>query len=538
MIGISELDDLISQQLRRCDLVQCALVNKGWHKAVVHHLWGDLTDLNGSLQRDAFSQMIMEDYQQQQQESPPSVSFSTLSKYGLWIKKIPSHNEFLSYLRYQTADNQPAKLELLRHFLRRCTFAMVRCLPLVESDLESVELLQTIAELYLPRTLDLRIETPRGGRPIEYWMLKHLLTRCSSNLESLTLDIALVYTEDKKKGWEGEYKEESEPRWLLKDLKLLRCNVHRERGDFWPWLGSRCRRLKALEVCEIGIGAVNLAREMLEHMQDLTEIHLGWNTKRHGVLQDRDVAALLCSSHKGWKIVKLRSGVNIQSTSKAVLLQLPTLEEMVIDGDTGVDENDVVRILSSCPKLRSLIIIEDGNGSPLDLPAPIFIDQDGDTGRLKAWACEQSLQVIQVHITNIPRPDLDDPWRSLNETYWGQGREIQKRVYERLARFTKLEVLRLGHLFDDADDDGELPGDQYDGLEMTLDSGLHLLAGLKGIRELDVSCLRTGIRVADVEWMSNHWPGLCKIKGLEYYKVNEEAVEWLQKHCPSIRLEF
>jgi len=108
MLDIQELDDLICQKLSQQDLAQCARVNKKWHSVVIPHLWGDLTfleDPEDSAQ--GFIQMVLKDYlehyllqalqdtgrtiKQQLATTPPSFSHkSVLSKYGPWIRLLPS----------------------------------------------------------------------------------------------------------------------------------------------------------------------------------------------------------------------------------------------------------------------------------------------------------------------------------------------------------------------------------------------------------------------------------------------------------------
>jgi hypothetical protein len=72
-----------------------------------------------------------------------------------------------------------------------------------------------------------------------------------------------------------------------------------------------------------------------------------------------------------------------------------------------------------------------------------FIDQDPDTGTPKPWECEGSLKELKVSITGIPSPDSEEG-DNVEGPYPSEGREIQGRVYDRLARFTNLESLWLG----------------------------------------------------------------------------------------------
>jgi hypothetical protein len=107
------------------------------------------------------------------------------------------------------------------------------------------------------------------------------------------------------------------------------------------------------------------------------------------------------------------------------------------------------------------------------------------------------------------------------------GFDLNGRLYDRLARLTHLETLHLG----DKDPDDDLLD-----LEMSLESGLHKLAGLRSLKELSVGSSSTKVNVKEVRWMAKHWPKLRVIKGLHEDGDSWEAVEWLRKHHPQIEV--
>ena len=131
--------------------------------------------------------------------------------------------------------------------------------------------------------------------------------------------------------------------------------------------------------------------------------------------------------------------------------------------------------------------------------------------------------MLEVKIAGIPRPDLERKV-VVREAYPGQGREIQSQVYNRLGRLTNLETLRVG------DQVGRF---QYDCLEMSLESGLDKLSGLKALKELNTESLATKIGIKEVQWMGN-WPKLSTIYGLDGRGRDVEAVEWLRANRPKI----
>jgi hypothetical protein len=151
------------------------------------------------------------------------------------------------------------------------------------------------------------------------------------------------------------------------------------------------------------------------------------------------------------------------------------------------------------------------------IDAKDFMDVDPDNHSLRPWQCEKSLKTLKVTLVGVPRPDLmgDDV---VFEAYPGQARETHDQIYDRLARLASLEVLAL---------EGNHYHHMSGCLEMSLESGLDKLSGLKLLRELDTNGLRTKIGVKEVQWMTEHWPRLRVVRGLG---ANEdEAAEWLEK---------
>ncbi|KAF9948838.1 hypothetical protein BGZ65_007783 [Modicella reniformis] len=528
MFNIQELDDLVYSQLDRYDLTQCVRVNKKWHTLIIPYLWRDTTALNRWKQIVAFRQMVLEDYLHEQQQhqrtaqereekvDSGAVSLTLLEKNARWIQRISPPKHILKYLQgwmYNFDINAPTSMSLFRHFLKRCTSITFLSLELEQEELESDEILKVIVDYYLPHTRDLYINTFHLGFCMESWLLKHLLSRCSSRLEKLTLWVVVVGTEERKIKWEGDHEENVEPEWLLKDLKLRFCIDKSNSKTFWPWLWKHCSRVKTLKADYIFDLVHSLAEGISTHMTDLTEIELGNGTWDRN-LKDQEVAELLSSSYRGWKTVRLKHALECMLATKAALTQhFSTLEELVIDdGHNGFTRDDLITVLSSCPKLRMLIFSE-------DFAATTFIDRNPDTGSLREWACEGSLKVLQVKITEVPRPDIIS-----TEDYPGQGRGIQRQVYERLARLTKLEMLVLGHHSHSVH--------WHSSLEISLDSGLYWLEGLKELKALDLSCLEARIGVEEIEWMSKHWPKLDSIKGL-----SKEVINSVQGQFPAIQLQ-
>jgi hypothetical protein len=158
-----------------------------------------------------------------------------------------------------------------------------------------------------------------------------------------------------------------------------------------------------------------------------------------------------------------------------------------------------------------------------------FVDLDPDTGLLKPWLCERSLKVLEIKFAPIPRPDSENE-SMVAEAYPGQGREIQSQVYDRIARLTHLDTLRLGYIC----------ASRYTGyrpemsLEMSLESGLDKLSGLKSLNELSIQKVATRIGTKEVQWMVENWPNLSAIYGLDERGRDVEAVECIRENFPKI----
>jgi hypothetical protein len=120
----------------------------------------------------------------------------------------------------------------------------------------------------------------------------------------------------------------------------------------------------------------------------------------------------------------------------------------------------------------------------------------------------------------------------MDETYPGEGRMLQHRVYERLSRLVNLEVLWLGH--NPYDSSAFQYSDQFECLEMSLESGLDQLEGLKRLQVLNVSLMATRIARKEAQWMAEQWPKLRKIHGLEDRGESRKAREWFTRNRPLI----
>ncbi|KAK3810928.1 MAG: hypothetical protein J3Q66DRAFT_350547 [Benniella sp.] len=553
MFNIPELDDLVCRQLDHHDLAQCARVDKKWHAAAIPYLWGDLSCLEDfhNAQQQSFGKLVLENYLHEQQHHQPlneihtavhskqtqtSLPLPTLTKYSPWIRLLPGPGYLLKPLSFvqpqqrQTApDKCPTGQELLLHLYQHCHAAHISraCLDFAKSGSDDPE--QEITDLVLPRVIRLQCQISHPVVLSEYSKLMHDLNRCSATLEDLTIAV------NRRRGFRhhedsAEQQQEVTAPKELTSLKKLTLHLRECRGDlkpkaFWSWLFKRCHRVERLAIHSIDkVYHEYFAVAMSTHMLNLNELVLV-------NVRPLQVPKLLSASRNGWKAVEFMSMHISGAAQEALEKHFSTLEVLHVtcSGFQKIGTPYLVKVLSSCPNLRVLIDHE-VNACTIDIwrrfYAQVFADQDPKTGLLRMWACESSLKVLKIKIEGPPAVVLNDRVEGS-----GTQRGLQDLVYDRLARLTNLEILWLGKWpYDIA------PHYQMNCLEMSLESGLHKLASLRKLEELSVLGTRTKIGVEEVQWMTEHWPRLRVIHGLEGHGHGKNAVGWLREHRPGIEV--
>ncbi|KAK3813004.1 MAG: hypothetical protein J3Q66DRAFT_371573 [Benniella sp.] len=538
-MDITELDELICQQLNQHDLAQCVRVCKKWHAVFIPYLWNDLSVLEKSstVQQQAFTELVYEDFlhelqyqelQKDRHDTEPHNLTTTalpLRKYGLWIRQLPS--PYFLYTLFQTVCTLPQPqqthssvdlvLDMMRHLYRQCPAIQIGELTL---DWEVVQwaMFNVVAEYLVPRVRRLRLGT-NGSVTLSCSKLKYLLSHCSSTLEELTLQVQVTYDEEDKE--QENDQEELKPWTQLKRLTLKSNHDGSDYKAFWPWLWRHCSKVEELQLGHLMPIFESLVEGTCDHMARLNRIHFSRGTDSEGI------EVILSGGHQGWKEVNIANVPLSSSIKEALMEHCSTLERLVIDGNCGFTDHEKVAFLARCPMLREFICTNikwDSRLEVLGLRAHTFIDQDPDTGALKTWACESSLKVLRVMIIDIPRPDLLEkehpglgftlPSMIKNEAYLGQGPEIQRQVYDRLARLTNLETLVLGEVAS--------KWLYCVGLAMSLESGLHRLSRMTALKELHVPHLAMSIGVEEVQWMTEHWPKLRMITAFSMREFDKE----------------
>ncbi|KAH7058021.1 hypothetical protein BKA57DRAFT_448381 [Linnemannia elongata] len=186
-----------------------------------------------------------------------------------------------------------------------------------------------------------------------------------------------------------------------------------------------------------------------------------------------------------------------------------TLEVLHILGEAFVLSKDINLLLCSAPRLKELrFFYESMHGCSGWLNAQEIVDSE--------WVCTD-LEVLCCKIGMIPRPDitrdiLDQP-ASFGTVSGGfeESLDLQRKIYTKLGRLTRLRELRLGFELDTMPPiygryEKEIYR-QYDCLAMTLDSGLDLLKGLKELRIVGLEDMEIYINnPREQDWFAEHWP--------------------------------
>lgn len=288
----------------------------------------------------------------------------------------------------------------------------------------------------------------------------------------------------------------------------------------WGWFWKRCSNVERLEL-DMG------SSDQLHYIVTRMSIFL---PKLKSLLYDNDMlfasqASLLRACKIGWREVRSQA-VLCQASCKALIEHSPTLEIIQATSIGEESSSTLLKILSLSPRLRILITSDDNwpvNFYTPHIEAEHFID--AHHGDPTPWACEKSIKILKTIISGIPRPEvnmlLNGRWHieTLKENYAQDREQLQKCVYMRLSRLTNLEELSLGHCAKEGGyirliDRAVSMDFQCECLEMTLESGLHYLEGLKNLRLLDIRRMAQWIGTKEVQWMARHWPSLRIIRGL------------------------
>ncbi|KAG0088026.1 hypothetical protein BGZ92_006705 [Podila epicladia] len=245
---------------------------------------------------------------------------------------------------------------------------------------------------------------------------------------------------------------------------------------------------------------------------------------------DQEIANVI-SLNSRWTTIDLDNLMHVgPKTVEAILGHCTALETLHLNRCELLTSADLTSILGKAKKLK--YFQTNGTVSRRHDPTPRFLTSIDMAGI--HWG-SFSIQMFCCPI-KVPRSDDDIPAVHRRETEWHStiedSREAQRQVYQQLSKLTKLKELRLGdmraagkthHAF------------QWYCLEMTLESGLDELEGLKQLEILDIRTMNHDIGIRELEWMNRCWPRLECVLGLIPPGTSGDSnIEyWFQNNQPS-----
>lgn len=252
-------------------------------------------------------------------------------------------------------------------------------------------------------------------------------------------------------------------------------------------------------------------------------------------------------------------------TANALSVYCPNLERL----EQGQEEYTVQPVRGVRPAVNSLNVLLQ-TCSKFKGFFGLKAQVDAEDILRQRWASCESLEVLPCQISGlgrltkgekelydaIPESNLrKDQHHMLSEEEirvvekLKRSRELQEKVCTRLGELTHLKELDLGYLIDNSNDQTTTqyvgnygqPARQrvgrnasnhepvQDTLELTLDSGLRRLAGLKNLEVFGFEGMDHGIGEAELRWMVENWPKIRVLRGLDVGRgVDGFAVEgWL-----------
>ncbi|KAG0286854.1 hypothetical protein BGZ97_007290 [Linnemannia gamsii] len=186
----------------------------------------------------------------------------------------------------------------------------------------------------------------------------------------------------------------------------------------------------------------------------------------------------------------------------------------------GIPSEDIQSILSKAVNLRYL----ECNAPGVDgyVPDPVLLASHVLQSN---WVCTWLVR-LSIHIGDIPRPDIKcneagRPVKAAGEPIDSctveESHTLQRRIYQQLGQLRLLEELFLGYASSQTlnDTEGyEADKAQRNCLEMSLESGLDELRGLKCLRVLAVAYMAHRIEAPELDWMQKNWPDFHTILGV------------------------
>ncbi|KAG0198788.1 hypothetical protein BGX28_007810 [Mortierella sp. GBA30] len=205
------------------------------------------------------------------------------------------------------------------------------------------------------------------------------------------------------------------------------------------------------------------------------------------------------------------------------------------------------------------------------LDARKFVESSWGTMDVGEWACAKTLKVLRVEINGFDRGLLPTSLEAAGPPSQNsqdgvdidseESYHLQRQVCLVLGALTSLQELCFGDMNVPGGDELFLPamkrsqemlGSQATCLDLSLESCLELLSGMKEMRILKVGGMDHRIGLSEIQWMCEYWPkleavyGLLRVRNRERSdahwtgsadeKANEaELVQWIRKNRPQLQ---
>ncbi|GJJ71980.1 hypothetical protein EMPS_04337 [Entomortierella parvispora] len=289
------------------------------------------------------------------------------------------------------------------------------------------------------------------------------------------------------------------------------------------------------------INSHDMASLFRKYCYNLKELYLD-NYYETGPESDVALANYLSMSTKGWITIGI-PGVPVGPLSVSALLKhYSTLENLKIQGCSGISSANIQQILTTAANLKQFRAL-----TPHRSPHSSDLALDAEDLIRSSWVC-LGLESFRCVITGVPRPDIKHKMNGrpltgrLHEFSLQDSYHVHRQVYEQLSALTRLKELRLGfsiwdsgwreNFYEDEENEGEYSeigqrmaqddrvfrpytprhlelGRQYECLALTLESGLDILRTLTELEVIDFRRMQIGYwRESEQLWAREHWKKL------------------------------
>ncbi|KAF9348753.1 hypothetical protein BGX26_012862 [Mortierella sp. AD094] len=182
------------------------------------------------------------------------------------------------------------------------------------------------------------------------------------------------------------------------------------------------------------------------------------------------------------------------------------LVELDISECFDIKSSQIQRILTRCTRLRSFW------ASDLETSDIADVTKVGEEGS-KPWEC---LDLESLHINIIARRNTastSEPQQQQQQQQRERERmlEQQRKALAQVGKLTKLRTLSLEPMY--IDPNRAMARREFSNLDLSLESGLDKLSGLRGLRVFVIRRLKHKMDCEEYEWMAKHWIHLRQLLG-------------------------